>query len=79
MATFSRNLFSVLGEEETETDKLGNTKPKDKKVDETTPRSKREAARKLHTRVAGNAPLLIFQLVLILTRTSSITTFSTRS
>lgn len=53
MSTFSSNRFdALLGGEEGETDKLGNTKPL--KKSEEPPRTRREAMnRKPHTRVAG--------------------------
>lgn len=53
MSTFSSNRFdALLGGEEGETDKLGNTKPA--KKSEEPPRTRREAMnRKTHTRVAG--------------------------
>lgn len=54
MSAFSNNPFALLGEEETETDKLGNTKPVEKKKEEPTTRAaKRDAERKRQGRVAG--------------------------
>ncbi|CDH56537.1 hypothetical protein RO3G_15607 [Lichtheimia corymbifera JMRC:FSU:9682] len=56
MSTFSSNRFdALLGGEEGETDKLGNTKPL--KKSEEPPRTRREAMnRKPHTRVAVSPP-----------------------
>ena len=54
MSTFTPNRFqALLGDEPSETDKLGNTKPLDKKDDQQAGRGKRVDTRKLHTRVAG--------------------------
>ncbi|KAI8147874.1 hypothetical protein BJV82DRAFT_593720 [Fennellomyces sp. T-0311] len=55
MSTFSQNRFqALLGGEPTETDKLGNTKPVEKKDEPS--RSKRVDTRKLHNRVAVSPP-----------------------
>ncbi|KAI9315495.1 hypothetical protein BX666DRAFT_1878730 [Dichotomocladium elegans] len=52
MSSLLSNRFdALLGDEETDTDKLGNTKPAT--PSDEPPRSKRDGARKVHGRVAG--------------------------